>query len=198
MAKKSLKDLKTRIFLLSSELNTLIEDSNMDEEVRTELEDIVDQMSIMSTLKIVEDPQVPREKNGQFAKKTAKTEENALAAEERDATELASFCRSVASDLDVIIQANDDMDNGIIERLEGISNDMTVIARQLKQVATEKKEEKEQMQKVSARRGRTASLMDFNMFDDSVLKSVKEEQKKGPQINTLDKYMDLSPKNDRK
>ena len=197
MAKKSLQDLKTRIFLLSSELSSLIEDANMDEDVRSELEDIVDEMSLRSTLKIVEDS-APRAKNGQFAKRTAKTEENAIAAEERDATELASFCRSVASDLDVIIQANDDMDNGIIERLEGISNDMTVIARQLKQVATEKKEEKEQMQKVSARRGRTASLMDFNMFDDSVLKSVKEEQKKGPQINTLDKYMDLSPKNDRK
>ena len=165
MAKKSLKDLKTRVFLLSSELNTLIEDANMDENVRSELEDIVDQMSLMSTLKIVEDPQVPREKNGQFAKKTAKTEENALAAEERDAKELSSFCRSVASDLDVIIQTNDDMDNGVIERLEGISNDMTVISRQLKEVAQEKKEEKEQMRKANARRGKNALLKIQSMFN---------------------------------
>lgn len=115
MASKTFKDLKARMLVISSELQLIVEDEPMEETIKSELMDIVDQMMFSASV----------EGNG---------------GTKQEIESLSEFCHSVAIDIDLIVQSNE-LEDGCSERLEDVSRDASVAARQFRDLNIRKNEE---------------------------------------------------------
>ena len=138
MAKKKLEEIKSQIFLIASELQTLVENENMEENVRDDLEKVVDQLSLVC------------EESEQNHPGKSKAEV---------VNDLIADCKAASSDIDWVIQSSN-LRDGFVEHLEDLSMNLTITARQLvdikiKQTKSEKEEAVSGVKKTT--------LFDFDM-----------------------------------
>ena len=148
MAIKNIFELKKRASGIAEELKELLEGAKLDGDAKDELGEIVEQICEASGF---EEQETEKQKTldnwieYHNAKKTGKSKE-VLQAEE-----LAVVCRSASSGIDVVVQKYD-MEDGFSEKLEDVSLDLNVTARQcddFKKQEEKKRKPKEKKQKVS-------------------------------------------------
>ncbi len=124
MAKKSLKEIKSMIYLLGEDINTVIEKGKLYPDAEEELRQIAEKMYLINT----------------------KDEEDFMDVDDfrkdiNEAKELSSFCAGAADEIDLIVQKYG-IDGKWSEKLEDVSMDLSVAVRQLRDVKNEKEKEK--------------------------------------------------------
>ncbi len=169
MSKKTLKELKAKLYVLATEINQVVENDSLGNEAKEELEDAVKNLFCYGSFEICDEQKNKEQENGENSSDVSKKELKAQKTykEILEAEELKDVCLSVASSLELVSQKYD-LEDSTVEKLEDHASDLNILARQFGDVVRSKEEAK-----------KTASLDDF-MDTKSSTKSVR--------ITTLDDF----------
>ncbi len=128
MAKKTLKELKAQMFVLTTQLNQIVENESIENEAKDELEEVLSELFLFSTLKACDE----QNENMQEATQMEQNTNNEFAI----AGELKEICRSASSTIELISQRYA-LEDSVVEKIEESALDLNILSRQFSDLKEE-------------------------------------------------------------